>query len=488
MAKQRDLPRSQGELGRSQSLHSSDETGNDRGAKGGRKVNSKGQIDLPPGTATVAERPKQAEGQSLSKASQEIWTPRMLETLARGIEGGVWYSLIDKVWNPEHLKLGADEVIRNKGAAGVDHRTWEQLREDLLTEVATVSRQLKEERYEPSPVKRVWIEKLGSTELRPLGVPTVRDRMVQGTIRAVIEPIFEREFAEHSYGFRIGRSAAMAITRVEQLLTEGCTWVVDADLKGYFDSIPQDLLMGELRKRIADGRLLKLIEAYLQQGVMESGKGWTPTEQGTPQGAVLSPLLSNLYLNGLDHQMAKAGWQMTRYADDFIIQCRSREEAEKALAEVREWVGRAGLSLHPTKTRIVNASQAGGFDFLGWHFERGLKWPRDKSLNRFKETIREETPRNSGTSLARIFSRLNRRFRGWINYFGGGVKHVYASLDSWTRGRLRSILRRRDKRKGRGRGRDHNRYPNVYFEERGLISLSALNRVKRPSPAPAGTH
>ena len=307
--------------------------------------------------------------------------------------------------------------------------------------------------------------------------------MVQATLRAVIEPIYEREFAEHSYGFRIGRSAQMAIQRVEELLEQGYCWVVDADLKGYFDSIPQDRLMNAVRERIVDGRLLRLIEGYLQQGVMESGKGWTPTEMGTPQGAVLSPLLANLYLNPLDHQMAQAGRRMTRYADDFIIQCRSQKEAEEALAEVREWVEKAGLALHPTKTRLVDASQFGGFDFLGWHFERGLKWPRKKSLDRFRETIRQETPRNSGQSLARIHTRLNRRFNGWINYFGGGVRNVYEELDQWIRGRLRSILRKRDGRKGRGRGRDHNRYPNAYFAERGLISLSALDRAKRASPA-----
>lgn len=483
VAKQRDLPVCLGEAGRSQSLHSSDETGNDRGAKGGRKVKSQGKDDLPQGPATVAAKPRQAGNQRLSKASQGIWTRSMLETLERGIKGGRWYSLIDKVYEPEHLKLGALEVIRNKGAAGVDHRTVEQLRKEMDREVAIVARQLREGSFEASPVKRVWIEKLGSTELRPLGIPTVRDRMVQATIRGVIEPIFEREFAEHAYGFRIGRSAQMAIQRVEELMEQGYSWVVDADLKGYFDSIPQDRLMEAVRSRIADGRLLGLIEAYLRQGVMESGKGWTPTEKGTPQGAVLSPLLANLYLNPLDHRMAQEGYRMTRYADDFIIQCSSREEAEEALAEVREWVEKAGLSLHPTKTRIVNATVAGGFDFLGWHFERGLKWPRKKSLDRFRETIRKETLRTSGQSLACIHSRLNRRFRGWINYFGGGVRNVYEALDGWTRGRLRSILRKRDKRKGRGRGRDHNRYTNAYFAERGLISLSALDRVKRTSPA-----
>lgn len=448
-------------------------------------MNSEKDTPVPQGPAPVVATPKQAGGlrERLSKESNAVWTDRMLETLERGIKGGVWYSLIDKVFDTRHLRIGAWQVIRNEGAPGIDHRSCEQLEKELEAEVAIVSRQLREGRYKPQPVKRVWIEKLGSKELRPLGIPTTRDRMVQATIRAVIEPIFEVEFAEHSYGFRTGRRAQEAIARVEDLLRQGHCWVVDADLKGYFDSIPQDRLLEEVRKRIADGRVLLLIEAFLKQGVMESGKGWTPTEKGTPQGAVLSPLLANLYLNPLDQEAVREGWQMTRYADDFIIQCRSREEAEGILAAVRNWTEKVGLTLHPTKTRIVDASQAGGFEFLGWHFERGLKWPREKSLKRFKESIRELTPRNSGESLLRTFTRLHRRFRGWINYFHGGVPTVYTRLDAWIRGRLRSILRRRDKRKGRGRGRDHNRYPNAYFAERGLISLSALDRVKRPSPA-----
>ena len=428
MGKQRYLFWCDGEQDRSQSLHSSEETSNDRGAKGGRKVKSQFEDLLPQGAARVDESPKQAAGVRLSEASQEIWTRGMLETLARGIKGGVWFSLIDKVWNPEHLKLGAKEVIRNKGAAGIDHRSWEQLKSGLDAEVETVSVQLREGRFRAKPVKRVWIEKLGTTELRPLGIPTVRDRMVQATIRAVIEPIFEREFAEHSYGFRIGRNAQMAIARVEELLKQGLYWVVDADFKSYFDSIPQEQLMKAIRERIA-------------------------------------------------------GWEMTRYADDFIVQCKTREEAEKVLGEIREWVEKAGLTLHPTKTRILNASEPGGFDFLGWHFERGRKWPREKSLSRFKETLRSETPRNSGQSMERILGRLNRRLKGWINYFKGGVAYVYKTLDKWIRGRLRSILRRRDKRKGRGRGRDHNRYPNKFFEDRGLISLYALDCEKRTSPA-----
>ncbi len=406
----------------------------------------------------------------------------MVATLERGIEGGKWYSLIDKVCREGTLRKAAQAVIRNQGAAGVDGQTTERLKAQVETTVALLSRQLREDRYTPRPVKRVWIPKLGSQELRPLGIPTVRDRVVQTALVYVLEPIWESGFAPHSYGFRPGRNAPQAISRVEALLQQGGIWIVDADLKGYFDTIPQDKLLAAVAAKVADRRVLKLIESYLRQGVMETGKGWTPTERGTPQGAVLSPLLANLYLDPLDQQMAGAGWEMTRYADDFIIQCRSRAEAENALAAVRQWVGEAGLTLHPTKTRIVDASQPGGFDFLGWHFENGCKWPREKSVARFKETLREQTRRNNGQSMGEILSRLNRRLKGWAQYFRGGQGNTYEALDGWLRMRLRCILRRREGRKGRGR-MDHRTYTKAYFAELGLISLNASAWVKRATPA-----
>jgi RNA-directed DNA polymerase len=422
----------------------------------------------------------------LSLESNAIWTDRMLEALENGVKGNKWYSLMDKVWHPTHLQMGAWQVIRNDGAPGVDHRSCEQLEQELGSEVALLERRLREGTYRPQAVKRVWIEKAGRPEKRPLGIPTVRDRVVQATLRNVIEPIFEAEFAEHSYGFRPGRGARQALERVEGLLHAGQTWVVDADIQGYFDNIPQDRLMELLRQRISDGGVLTLVKAFLTQGVMESGRGWQPTTQGTPQGAVLSPLLANVYLHPLDLLAQRRGWSMTRYADDFILQCSHRATAETALAEIRVWMEAAGLTLHPEKTRIVDARVPGGFDFLGWHFERGLKWPREKSLARFKETLREETPRHSGLSLDAIIERLNRRLRGWYRYFQGGVKNVYDRLDRWLRGRLRSLLRRRAGRKGRGRGLDHHRYPNEYFAQHKLISLYASACAERSSPARCG--
>jgi len=329
--------------------------------------------------------------------------------------------------------------------------------------------ELKEGTYRPSPVKRVWIDKPGSRQKRPLGVPSVRDRVVQGALRMVIEPVFEREFAARSYGFRPGRGCKDALRRVEELLREGYVWVVDADLKGYFDSIPHDRLMGDVRERIADGAVLGLIEGFLQQGVLEGMKVWTP-EAGTPQGAVISPLLANIYLHPVDRAMAAAGHEMVRYADDFVILCRSRAEAEAALTRAGRMAEERGLTLHPDKTRVVNASED-GFDFLGYHFERGKRWPRDTSLMRLKDAIRAKTKRTNGGSLECIVADVNRTLRGWFAYFKHSHWTTFPSLDGWLRRRLRSILRKRSKRRGISRGLDHQRWPNAYFRERGLFSL-----------------
>ena len=246
---------------------------------------------------------------------------------------------------------------------------------------------------------------------------------------------------------------------------------------GSFDSIPQDKLMAAVEMHVADGAVLELIQRFLKQGVLERGKGWSPTDKGTPQGGVLSPRLANIYLNPLDHLMAGKGWEMIRYADDFVILCQSQEQAQQALQDVRQWVKQAGLTLHPTKTRIVDASQAGGFDFLGYHFERGMKWPREKSLEKFKEAIREKTKRTRSGSMSEIIEESNRTLRGWSNYFKHSIGNIFPTLDQWVRGRLRTILRKRHKGKGRARGTDHQRWPNAYFAELGLISL-ALTRAK----------
>ena len=274
----------------------------------------------------------------------------MLTALEVGVKGGQWYSLIDKVYDPRNLNAAHQKVKRNQGSAGVDHVTIAQFSDHLEENLETLTKSLQDGSYLPQAIRRVWIPKPGSSEERPLGIPTVRDRVVQGALRNVLEPIFERDFAVHSYGFRPGRSTKDALRRVSELLKAGYTHVVDADLRSYYDTIPHQGLLARIAAKVSDGRILDLVGAFLDQKVMAGMEHWTP-EEGTPQGAVISPLLSNIYLDPLDHQMAEQGYEMVRYADDFVVLCRSREQAERALAEVESWTAGAGLRLHPDKTR-----------------------------------------------------------------------------------------------------------------------------------------
>jgi len=406
-----------------------------------------------------------------------VWTERMLATLETGIEGGKWFRLIDKVWSPKNLESSLQKVVAKGGSAGVDNQSARQIEVYKDQTIAKLEQQLRAGQYQAQAVKRVWIPKPGSKEKRPLGVPTLRDRIVQGALLHVLEPIFERDFAPQSYGFRPGKGCKDALRRVEELLKSGHHWVVDADLKSYFDTIPQEGLMERIREKIADGRVMELVEQMLGAGVMDSAKGWQPTEQGTPQGAVISPLLSNIYLDKLDWQMAQKGFEMVRYADDFIVLCRTQEQAQEALERVKDWVEANGLKLHPIKTRLVDASLAGGFDFLGYHFERGMKWPRNKSMDKLKDTIRKKTRRTQGRCMRAICEDLSRTLRGWYGYFKHSKANVFEQIDGYMRGRLRSILRKRRKKKGLGRGKDHQRWPNVYFTTMGLYSLKQAHRM-----------
>jgi RNA-directed DNA polymerase len=400
-----------------------------------------------------------------------VWTERMLATLETGIEGGKWFRLIDKVWSPKNLAGSLQKVVAKGGSAGIDNQSARTVYEHQEQTIQKLEQELRTGQYQPQAVKRVWIPKPGSQEKRPLGVPTVRDRIVQGAVLQVIEPIFEREFATQSYGFRPGKGCKDALRRVDELLRSGKHWVLDADLKSYFDSIPHERLMERVGEKVADGKVLSLLEGMLQAGVMDTVEGWQATQQGSPQGAVISPLLSNIYLNGLDWKMARKGFEMVRYADDFVVLCASQQEAQKALEEISHWVEENGLKLHSTKTRIVDASQRGGFDFLGYHFERGKKWPRKKSLDKLKDAVRSKTRRNNGRCMKAICADLNLTLKGWYGYFQHSVPHVLESIDGYGRGRLRSILRRRMKRKGRAKRIDHYRWSNTYFSAVGLFSL-----------------
>lgn len=363
-------------------------------------------------------------------AEPAVWTERMLTALETGLQGNRWFRLIDKVYAERTLGLAWEKVQSNAGGSGVDGMTIGRFAKSCPRGLLALNEQLRQATYQPSPVKRCWIPKPGSSEKRPLGIPTVRDRIVQTALRMVIEPIYEATFAEHSYGFRPGRGCRDALRRVQHLLDEGRTWVVDADLKRYFDTIPHGRLMARVEERIADGRVLALIQSYLQQGVMDGLSQYEAGEAGTPQGAVISPLLANVYLNPLDHLMAGHGHEMVRYADDFVILCRSREEAAAALARVQTWVSENGLTLHPDKTRVIDATM----------------------------------------------------LRGWFGYFKHSHRSTFPTLDAYVRGRLRAILRKRHGAGGRARGHDHQRWPNHYFTERGLFSLTQAHVSARQSP------
>jgi len=426
-----------------------------------------------PVTVSRTSGTKQAgEACPMGWVERSIWTDRMLEALVKGVEGGVWFSLIDKVYRPSTLYAAWQAVRRNGGSAGTDHESVERFEQRLEENVAGLEEELCTGTYRPRPIKRVYIDKLGSKEKRPLGIPVVRDRVVQTAIRLVIEPIFETKFKPHSYGFRPNRGCKDALREVDRFLKAGYTCVVDADLKAYFDSIPHGKLMQEVRRHIADGRLLELIEGYLGQDIMEGLSRWTP-EAGTPQGAVISPLLANLYLHPVDEAMEAAGFQMIRYADDFVIMCRDESEAYKALHQVQQLIAERGLVLHPEKTRVVDVTLPGqGFDFLGYHFERGTRWPRKKSVRKLKEAIRAQTGRSNGTSLSAITVNVNRTLKGWFDYFKHSHKWTFPALDGWIRRRLRCILRKRSKgSKGISGNMDHLRWPNKFFREHGLFSL-----------------
>ena len=414
-------------------------------------------------------------------AEPAVWTERMLTALEQGVKGGKWFSLIDKVCRPTNLRNAFARVKANQGAAGVDHQTIEMFEQHLEANLERLAISLKDGSYRPQALRREWIPKPGSKEKRPLGIPTVRDRVVQTAMRAVLEPIFERIFAAYSYGFRPGRGCKDALRRVNYLLQQGYNWVVDADLKSYFDTIPFKPLLARVEEQVADGAVLALIEAYLHQGVLETMRYWEP-EAGTPQGAAISPLLSNIYLNPLDQLLAQQGIEMVRYADDFLILCRSEAEAQRALDLVQQWTEQAGLTLHPEKTRLVDANQEGGFDFLGYHFERGYKWPRKKSLTKLKDKLRGITKRNNGQSLQVIISRVDRVTKGWFGYFRHSHYTTFKPLDQWLRMRLRSILKKRSNRRGRARTlRDHQRWPNAFFAAQGLFSLAQAHALLRQS-------
>jgi RNA-directed DNA polymerase len=406
----------------------------------------------------------------------------MVSALVNGVKGGRWYSLMDKVCAPATLEAAWEKVSANKGAAGVDGqgiKRFEAHAELYLTELATA---LRERSYRPQPIRRVEIPK-GDGRTRPLGIPTVKDRIVQTAVKFALEPIFEAAFRPTSYGFRPGRGCQGALREVAQLIEDGYAFVVDADFESYFDTIPHERLMQRVEERVSDGCILELLHGWLKQDIMQDLQRWTPTE-GTPQGAVISPLLANIYLHPLDELMAARGYRMVRYADDFVVLCKSREEADAALAEIRAWVADNGLRLHPGKTHIGDCRQRGeGFEFLGYRFEAGRRFVRKKSLNRFKDSIRAKTRRTRGQSLAVIIADLNPLLHGWFKYFKHAHPRTFDMLDKFIRRRLRSLLLKQTKKRsafGISRA-THQLWPNAFFAQAGLLALNTAWQTARHS-------
>ena len=432
-------------------------------------------------SATVSKKTKQAE-ETPTKwewVETSVWTDSMLGALERGVKGGKWFSLIDKVYRVKTLRAAWRKVKANDGAPGIDQVSIDDYERHTESNLKRLSDKLKEGTYEPRAVRRTWIPKPGRAEKRPLGIPTVEDRVVQMALKMVLEPIFEEGFASRSYGFRPRRGTKDALRQVDRLLKEGYRWAVDADLKGYFDTIDHEILMAEVEKKVTDGRVLELIRSFLTCEVVDGDKSYVP-ERGTPQGGVISPLLANIFLDPLDHMMEEQGFEMVRYADDFVVLCRTEEEANDALERVRRWTEEVGLTLHPEKTKLVDES-TGSFDFLGYRFKQGMKFPSRKAEGRFLSKIKEKTPRNSGYSLKTIINDLNRTIRGWYEYFKHSHFNVFDDMDGSTRRRLRAILRKRNNLSGPPTTLDNRRWPNAYFANAGLFSMAKARRVELES-------
>lgn len=422
----------------------------------------------------MAQEPRQWEWVETS-----VWTERMLTALGNGVKGGKWFSLIDKVWAPATLAAAWKRVASKRGAAGVDRVSIEKFRAQENRYLDELSEALCESRYRPEPVRRVHIPK-GKGKLRPLGIPTVKDRIVQTALKMVLEPIFEVDFLPTSYGFRPGRGCKDALREVDRYLKEGYTWVVDADLKDCFGSIPHEGLLERVGHKVSDGRVLNVIKAYVKQDIQQEMTRWTP-QTGTPQGAVISPLLANVYLHPLDVGMRNAGNLMVRYADDFVILCKSEAEAAQALSNLQVWTSDNGLTLHPDKTHVGNCLIKGqGFEFLGYRFEGGRRFVRDKSMKALKDKIRVRTPRNRGDSIKHIIEDLNPTLGGWLQYFQHAHWNTFPGVDGFVRRRLRSLLSKQAKKSLNPHALNtQKRWPNSFFAENGLFSMTKARALAR---------
>jgi RNA-directed DNA polymerase len=406
------------------------------------------------------------------------------------------HSLVDKVYSRKNLTLAWERVRANQGAGGTDGVTIGEFEADLDANLERLHRELRETTYRPQAVRRLEIPKRGAPgKTRPLGIPSVYDRVCQQALVNRLEPIFEKVFDPSSFGYRKGRKTADALAKVWREVEAGNEWIVDADLKDYFGSVDHEKLMALLGKQIADSGVLKLIQQMLKAGYEAKGQRFE-TSRGTPQGGVVSPMLSNILLTPFDKEMRHKGYQLTRWADDWVVTCRTRAEAQSALAQATKIPGKLGVTLNRDKTRIVHIAQ--GFEFLGFKIGRGkgrLKLSRDritsklnrhnlyaiptqKSLDRFKDQIRALTQRRTPLRMGELIKTINPIIRGWGNYYcRSQVRKRFHQLDGWIVRRLWSH------RAKRWRNSCWKNYPTKRlmgeFKLVNLVSLIPSLRISR---------
>jgi RNA-directed DNA polymerase len=375
------------------------------------------------------------------------------------------HSLTGRI-TPDLIRQAWKAVRRNKGAAGVDRVSVKSYDKNKEVNLADLMKRLKTRKgYRCPPLRRVHIPKGNTKKLRPLGIPTVDTRVAQEVIRLLIDPIFEPQFHDNSYGFRAGRNCHQAVERVINYTKEGYKHVVDIDIKGFFDNIPHDIILTMLRAEIADGNILDIIETFLRCGVEEDGIV-SPTRSGVPQGGVISPLLGNIVLNYLDWQLDAAGFKFARYADDLVILCKSHDQAKDALTLAKEVLADLGLECSPEKTKISSMSQ--GFQFLGFDISSRYVRMRQKSREKFEEKIKELTTRSHNLD-AIVIEKLNQVIRGTVNYFYTSfstMKTYFWRTDNWIRERIR-WMKYKSKRRTH-----HLKMKNKHIVRRGLIGCA----------------